>query len=162
MVDVAESRNWQGLRVSGSDEFRRLVWLEATARGVRTVGYEPIPGDHELVRKAQEARQLNRLERTSREPPGAPADSIRKESSRGGGRKAVLAAIEAILVARRVPEPQRQAVMRVAAEQLAKRVRDGEVHRVKVYDKAAPAPERAAPQRVREIQRSQERAGPAR
>jgi hypothetical protein len=52
--------------------------------------------------------------------------------------------------------------MRVAAEQLAKRVRDGEVHRVKVYDKAAPAPERAAPQRVREIQRSQERAGPAR
>ena len=40
MVDVAQARNWQTLRVSGNDDFRRLVWLEASARGVKTLGYE--------------------------------------------------------------------------------------------------------------------------
>jgi hypothetical protein len=162
MVDVAEARNWQGLRVSGSEEFRRLVWLEATARGVRTIGYEPVPADHDLARKAQEARQLNRVERSAGAPPGTAGDAAKKESSRGGARKSVLAAIEAVLIARRVPEARRQAVMRVATEELARRAREGEVHRVKIYDKAAPPPERVAPQRVREVQRSQERAGPTR
>ncbi|MBZ8143698.1 hypothetical protein CLD22_28260, partial [Rubrivivax gelatinosus] len=43
MVDVAEARNWRVLRVNGSEAFKRQVWLEATARGVRAVGYEPDP-----------------------------------------------------------------------------------------------------------------------
>jgi hypothetical protein len=162
MVDVAEARNWQGLRVSGSDEFKRLVWLEASARGVRTVGYEPVPGDLELLRKSQEARNSNRIERADATAPAGAGGPPRKESSRGGGRKTVLAAIEAILVAKRVPEPQRQAVMRMAAEQLAARVRAGEVHRVKVYDKAAPTPKRQSAERARERQPVQERAAPAR
>jgi hypothetical protein len=39
MVDVAEARNWQGPRVSGNEDFKRLVWLEASLRGVKTIGY---------------------------------------------------------------------------------------------------------------------------
>ena len=46
MVDVAEARNWKALRVSGHEDFRRMVWLEASVRGVKTLGYEPVPGDH--------------------------------------------------------------------------------------------------------------------
>ena len=50
----------------------------------------------------------------------------------------VLAAIEAVLVAQRVPETRREAIMAAAADNLAKRLAAGEVHKVKVYDKAAP------------------------
>jgi Large polyvalent protein-associated domain 7 len=45
MVDVAEARNWRALRVSGNEDFKRMVWLEASVRGVKTLGYEPNPGD---------------------------------------------------------------------------------------------------------------------
>jgi hypothetical protein len=43
-----------------------------------------------------------------------------------------------VLVAKRVPERQRHAVMAAAEEKLAKQIAAGQTHRVKVYDKAAP------------------------
>ena len=44
-----------------------------------------------------------------------------------------------MLVAKKVPEKQRAAVMAAATEKLAQRIRDGQVPKVKVYDKAAPS-----------------------
>ena len=156
MVDVAEARNWQALRVSGNEDFRRMVWLEASLRGVRTTGYEPVPGDQELLRKEREARQINRIE-PAPQPGSGPSEANAKASGRGGGgRKAVLAALEAVLVAKRVPEKQRQIVMAVAAENLAQRLRNGETHRIKVYDKAEPT-HRTSPVPTREPQRAPER-----
>ncbi|MDQ2734886.1 MAG: hypothetical protein M3Y55_07855, partial [Pseudomonadota bacterium] len=157
MVDVAEARNWQALRVSGNEDFKRMVWLEASVRNVRTVGYEPVPGDQDLLRKEREARQLNRIERQDK----AETTATTKQSARGGGRKAVLAALEAVLVARHVPEAQREAVMAVAAEKLTERLRRGETHRVKIYDNSAPSqrPQITPP---RDVQRPRERASPTR
>jgi hypothetical protein len=139
MVDVAEARNWQGIRVSGHEDFKRLVWLEASLRGVKTLGYEPQPGAQELLSRERESRAINRIE-----PVQAAADqsanATTKQSARGsGGRKTVLAALEAVLIAKRVPERQREAVMRAAADNLARRLRDGQTLKVKVYDKAAPS-----------------------
>ena len=57
MVDVAEARNWRALRVSGNEDFKRMVWLEASVRGVKTLGYEPNPGDLELLKREREARR---------------------------------------------------------------------------------------------------------
>ena len=111
MVDVAEARNWKSPRVSGHEDFRRMVWLEASVRGVKTIGYEPVPADLELLRREREARQVNRIE------PDAPASptTAGKASARGSsGRKTVLAAIEAVLVAQRVPEKRREAIMAAA------------------------------------------------
>ncbi len=73
----------------------------------------------------------------------------------------MLAAIEAVLVAKRVPEAQREAVMAAAAEKLAQRLRDGRTLKVKVYDKAAPS-QRPMAVPTPEVQRSRERAAPAR
>ena len=164
MVDVAEARNWKALRVSGNEDFKRMVWLEASVRGVKTLGYEPNTGDMELLKREREARLVNRIEPTrdvgnaSSSNAAWPTD---KASARGsGGRKAVLAAIEAVLVAKNVPEAKREAVMAAATEQLAQRIRDGQVPRVKVYDKAAPS-QRPAVVPTPEIQRSRERAAPA-
>jgi hypothetical protein len=162
MVDVAEARNWHSLRITGSEDFRRLVWLEAAARGVKTLGYEPNPAALERLKVEREQRLSNRIEPARDATSAQGANTSDKPSGRGsGGRKTVLAAIEAILVANRVPEKRREAIMVAAAEKLAQRTRDGLVHRVKVYDKNAPAQRPVvAPQQ--EPQRSRERAAPAR
>ncbi len=155
MVDVAEARDWKALRVSGHEEFRRMVWFEASLRGVRTIGYEPLPSDMAWLRSEREARQVNRIEPTAR--TASPA-ATGKASARGSGsRKTVLAAIEAVLVAQRVPEKRREAIMTAAAENLAKRIAAGEVHKVKVYDKGAPQQQpvvRPAPEQQRARERT--------
>ena len=160
MVDVAEARNWKALRVSGNEDFKRMVWLEASVRGVKTLGYEPNPGDLEVLRREREARQVNRIE-PARDASSGAAAPAEKASARGsGGRKAVLAAIEAVLVAKKVPEKQRAAVMAAATEKLAQRIRDGQVPKVKVYDKTAPS-QRPVVVPTPEMQRSRDRATPA-
>lgn len=159
MVDVAQARNWKGLRVSGSEDFRRLVWLEASVRGVKAIGYEPNPADLDVLRREQQARQSNRIEPTP--GPNAGAGSAEKSSVRGcGGRKAVVAAIEAILVAKRVPEAQRNAVLAAATEKLAQRARAGQEAKVKVYDKAAQ-PQRPPISPTPEQDRSRARSVPS-
>jgi hypothetical protein len=157
MVDVAQARNWQSLRVSGAEEFRRMVWLEATTRGLKTVGYEPVPSDYALLKKTTEDRQTNRIEPT----PEGSASPPSKDSGRGGGRKAVLAAIEAILVAKGVSAPRRNAVLRAAEEQLAARRKQDPGLAVKVYDVTAPA-SRLPPRHAPEPNRSQDRPSPSR
>jgi hypothetical protein len=161
MVDVAEARNWKALRVSGNEDFKRMVWLEASVRGVKTLGYEPNPGDLEVLKREREARLVNRIEPARDASGGTAAAPAEKASARGGGgRKAVLAAIEAVLVAKKVPEKQRAAVMAAATEKLAQRTRDGQVPRVKVYDKAAPS-QRPVVVPTPELQRSRERSAPS-
>ena len=162
MVEVAEARNWRALRVSGNEDFKRMVWLEASVRGVRTIGYEPNPGDLEVLKKEREARLVNRIEPARDDSSAAATTTAGKASARGGGgRKAVLAAIEAVLVAKRVPEKQREAVLAAATEKLAQRIRDGQAPRVKVYDKAAPS-QRPIVVPTPEVQRTRERAAPVR
>lgn len=162
MVDVAEARNWRALRVSGNEDFKRMVWLEASARGVKTIGYEPNPADLEVLKREREARLVNRIEPARQDGPSAATTPAEKASARGGGgRKAVLAAIEAVLVAKGVPEKQREAVMAAATEKLAQRMREGQAVKVKVYDKAAPS-QRPVVMPTPEAQRSRERATPVR
>lgn len=155
MVDVAQARDWKALRVTGHEEFRRMVWFEASLRGLKTIKYEPMPSDMAWLRSEREARQVNRIEPAARTDAPAAAG---KASARGSGsRKTVLAAIEAVLVAQRVPEKRREAIMAVAADNLAKRLAAGEVHKVKVYDKAAPQQQpvvRPAPEQQRARERT--------
>lgn len=118
-----------------------------------------------MLKKEREARLVNRIEPEGfgrGASPGAAATPVDKASTRGaGGRKAVLAAIEAVLVAKRVPEKQREAVLAAATEKLAQRIRDGQAPRVKVYDKAAPS-QRPIVMPTPEVQRTRERAAPVR
>ncbi|HEY8708124.1 MAG TPA: hypothetical protein VIM34_09015, partial [Burkholderiaceae bacterium] len=92
----------------------------------------------------------------------ADAAAATKQSARGsGGRKAVLAALEAVLVAKGVPAKQREAVMTAAAENLAQRLREGQTVKVKVFDRAAPS-QRPVVVATPEVQRTRERAAPTR
>jgi len=166
MVDVAQARNWKALRISGNEDFKRLVWLEANMRGVRTLGYEPTQTDRDLLQREREARLVNRIE-----PERALASDTAetgstpkaKASERGaGGRKTVLAAIEAVLVAKGVPEQKREAVMVAAAEKLEQRVRAGQAPKVKVYDAAAPSQRSPVAPPNLDKQRTRDHAPPSR
>lgn len=137
MVDVAQARNWSGIRVSGSEDFRRLVWLEASVRGVKAVGYEPNPADMDVLRREQQERLTNRIEPAHGSDQSNASPPTGKGSVRGGGRKAVMAAMEAVLVSKGVPEAKRTAVLAVAEQKLAELARRGQTTAVKVYDKTA-------------------------
>lgn len=165
MVDVAQARNWKALRVSGNEDFKRLVWLEANTRGVKTLGYEPTQTDLELLKREREARLVNRIEPERTVTPDATVAGSApkaKASERGaGGRKAVLAAIEAVLLAKGVPGPRRDAVMAAAAEKLEQRIRAGQTPKVKVYDQAAPSQRPTSPT-IPDRQHTRDRAAPTR
>ena len=45
MVSIARHRGWAEVQVSGSVEFRRTAWLEASLRGLAVRGFEPDPVD---------------------------------------------------------------------------------------------------------------------
>lgn len=164
MVDLAQAREWKGLRVSGAEDFRRMVWLEATVRGVKAIGYEPNPADLEVLRREREARQTNRIE-PARELANGDADTIaagEKASVRGGSRKAVVAAIDAVLIAKKVPQDKRQAVLAAATEQLTRMAQRGDAApKIRIYDRTAP---RQLPITVptKDLQRVQDRAAPTR
>ncbi len=64
MIAVAEHRNWRGIHLRGSAEFRREAWLEASARGMDVAGYEPTDIDRGALASRRETR-----ERANRRPP---------------------------------------------------------------------------------------------
>lgn len=161
MVDVAEARSWKALRVNGNEDFRRLVWMEASVRGIKAVGYEPTPADQALLVKERESRQVNRIEQVQAAGAGTASATATKGTGRGGGRKAVLAAIEAVLVDRKVPEAKREAILAASVEQLAQRAQSGRQTTVKVYDAAAPTQRAPAPT-VPEPGRQRDRSAPTR
>lgn len=45
MLSVAQHRGWGEVEVRGSEEFRRIAWLEASVRGLPVRGFEPDPVD---------------------------------------------------------------------------------------------------------------------
>ncbi|MDX3911195.1 MAG: DNA transfer protein [Sphingobium sp.] len=46
LVAIAQHRNWDRIHVTGSEEFRRSVWIEASQKGLEVRGYKP--NDREL------------------------------------------------------------------------------------------------------------------
>lgn len=54
LVEIAEHRQWDRLRVSGSEEFRREVWKAAMARGIEVEGYSPTKVEIEEARRRGE------------------------------------------------------------------------------------------------------------
>ena len=41
MVELAEAKGWDAIKVKGSEEFKRTVWLQASLRGLQVEGYKP-------------------------------------------------------------------------------------------------------------------------
>lgn len=76
LVAIAEHRDWSALHVSGSEAFRRAVWLEASARGIDVAGHTP----SQLDRAALTRRNSDRIRKSDRSGFGrGPADARASE-----------------------------------------------------------------------------------
>jgi hypothetical protein len=62
MIDMVHAKSWQRIRVSGHEEFRREVWLQATVLGIEVSGYEPKAADLARLSNARQTRLENRIE----------------------------------------------------------------------------------------------------
>ena len=62
MVQIAQARGWDEIRISGSETFKREVWLEAAARGMHVRGFNPTDAD-----KAKLVAMQNKPEFRARE-----------------------------------------------------------------------------------------------
>lgn len=99
MVRIAEARGWDEIKVSGSETFRREVWLEAASRGMQVKGYSPTEQDKAQLAKRASERPANDIEqgkdfrgsenKTDHEttvPRRNRADSVKgRESAKGQG-----------------------------------------------------------------------------
>lgn len=63
MVSIAAARGWDSMKVTGTEAFRRAVWLEAASRGIAVVGYKPTEAERETAKLAAERNgHMNRIE----------------------------------------------------------------------------------------------------
>lgn len=56
-IAIAEDRNWQTIKISGSDNFKQHVWREASLKGLEVVGYKPTQLEVAELEKTKTALQ---------------------------------------------------------------------------------------------------------
>lgn len=66
MVRIAEARGWDEIKVSGSEAFRKEVWLEAASRGMHVKGYEPSEQDKAALAKRMSEVDANKIEKDNK------------------------------------------------------------------------------------------------
>lgn len=76
LVQIAQARGWNEIKISGSEKFRQEVWVEASTRGMAVKGYSPSEAD-----KAQVAKRISEIEPNKVEKDAAAFRGREKETS---------------------------------------------------------------------------------
>lgn len=66
MVTIARARGWDEIKVTGSETFRREVWLEAATHGMHVKGYRPSDVDKAALAQRTMRSEGHRVESGSR------------------------------------------------------------------------------------------------
>lgn len=66
MIELAAHRGWQSLKAKGPEEFRREMWIEGTAQGLKVQGYRPTEKDQEEATRRSQMIGERAIERTDR------------------------------------------------------------------------------------------------
>ncbi|MGB3179163.1 MAG: LPD7 domain-containing protein [Albidovulum sp.] len=77
MIELAAHRGWSSMKVKGPQDFRREMWIEATAQGIKVQGYRPNDKDRAEADRRADLIGERVIERTD---AGRSADGIRSES----------------------------------------------------------------------------------
>lgn len=77
MADMAQAKGWEGIRINGTPEFKRSVWLEASLRGIDVQGHTPTAEDRKRLTQAQAQQQA------AKEKQG-PQQAAAKQPERSG------------------------------------------------------------------------------
>ena len=76
MLDLAQTRGWDTVKLRGSEDFKREAWVQAQQRGIETEGYQPKATDRqEAERRKAAASPVQAPQKTQRtvSRPTAPA-----------------------------------------------------------------------------------------
>ena len=152
MVELAVAKGWKELKVTGSESFRRSVWLEAAKRGMAVRGYEPKPQDELQLQemKTQSSRTVSVHQlgpdraRTFTEQTQDEALKIYPELHKAYvGRASIYQWIDT-----NIPDQKKQVELRAAIDRgMAERLTKGEIPSVVVL----PEPKVLAPGQVNAI-----------
>lgn len=83
MIEVATSKNWGEVTVSGTDDFRRQAWIEANLNGMKVRGYEPREADKAILADLQSRNKpANIITVADREPKREPGTEPAKTTER--------------------------------------------------------------------------------
>ena len=97
MVDLAKSKHWSIIKVSGTAEFKREAWLAANMQGLQVTGYTPTQQDLALLENAQ-AKTQNKIELTSNAPIAAEVAIIASAKAKGADPKTIQAIKQRVAV----------------------------------------------------------------
>lgn len=64
MIELADHRGWQSLRAKGPEDFRREMWIEGMAHGIKVDGYRASEKDIEEAKRRADLVQSRVIERT--------------------------------------------------------------------------------------------------
>jgi hypothetical protein len=89
MVAYAKAKQWESLKLTGSQEFRREAWLQAESQGIKTQGYTPKQSDLASLQELTQERSTNAItplqdrqqERVSQPEAKAPRHDINKNQA---------------------------------------------------------------------------------
>ena len=82
MLDLAQARSWQSVKLRGTDSFKREAWVQAQVRGMQTEGYQPKATD------MQEAQRRTVAAAPIAQPAAAPAEATAASTVRPPAAKA--------------------------------------------------------------------------
>lgn len=78
MIELAAHRGWSSMKVKGPEDFRREMWIEATAQGIKVQGYRPNDKDRAEADRRAEMIGERVIERTD---PGRKTDGARSNNT---------------------------------------------------------------------------------
>lgn len=92
LVRGVKLRNWRGMQLEGSEEFKARVWLEAQRQGVRPIGYSPPaevralweaekPTRNVEQQQTEQQEELNQVKDTQKEEAEKEAEKPKEEST---------------------------------------------------------------------------------
>ncbi|WP_267313926.1 LPD7 domain-containing protein [Acinetobacter pittii] len=61
MIQVAKSQNWNSVKITGTEEFRREAWLQASLAGIEVKGYKPKENDLMELKARNELLEKNTI-----------------------------------------------------------------------------------------------------
>jgi Large polyvalent protein-associated domain 7 len=73
LIAIAQARDWQAVRVSGTQAFRREAWSAAAAAGLTVSGYTPSEIERSAAERARSRRDATASPNVTREPSAESA-----------------------------------------------------------------------------------------
>lgn len=165
LVAIAAHRGWDRIHVTGTEAFRRSVWLEAAQRGLEVRGYKPNERDLEALDRARSNASRNTIAPMAgrapseagaapRSPPaqdepasGREAGGHRRDPVRANARAvdSQMRVMEAVIRRTLFDQPEAVArVMKVARDQFDKHIAAGRTIQPAVVRAAGPPAQRVA------------------